>query len=338
MPNSRPFTRDKLRNIAVIATDQLSIFELAVAAEVFGIDRTDDGVPAYDFAVCSVGRGPLRSQAGFSMTTQYGLERTYSADLVIVPGWVVAPGQQDPPVKPPKKLIKALRDAVDRGASVASFCSGVFVLAHAGLLDGRRATTHYRYAEKLAEQFPLVEVDPDVLFVMDGPVFTSAGTSAAIDLCLQLVRDSDGPAVASKIARRMVVPPQREGGQAQYVERPVPARSQDNAMSQLLDELIDDLGSEHNVDQLAARVLMSPRSFARRFKEETGTTPYKWILQQRIRRAQQLLEGTDLDIERIAREVGFNDSTTLRVHFNRIVRTTPTAYRRTFRCSQTMVG
>lgn len=313
--------------MAVVAVDELPIFELSVAAEVFGVDRTDDGVPRFDFAVCADGEGPTQTSAGFSITTPYGLDRTYSADLVIVPGW-----QNDTDVQPSAELLAALRAAVDRGAIVASFCSGAFALARAGLLDGRRATTHYRYARKLADQFPYVDVDPEVLFVEDGPIFTSAGTSAAIDLCLHLVRESDGPQVANAIARRMVVPPQRDGGQAQYIDRPVPPNRDDSALGGLLDWIVGHLELDHTVDDLATRMTMSTRTFARKFKNQTGTTPYKWILQQRIRAAQHLLERTDLDIERVARDVGFSDATTLRLHFNRIVRTTPTAYRRTFAC------
>lgn len=313
-----------IRNVAVIAPDRVSPFELSVAAEVFGIDRSAQGLPLYDFAVCRTQRGPVTTQSGFGIVTPHGLERVEEADLVIVPSWA------DTDLAPDRRLIRTLWQAVDRGSIVASFCSGAFALAHAGLLDGRRATTHHMYADALAKRFPKIDVDPAVLYVIDRPIMTSAGSSAAIDLCLHIVRENDGSDVATALARRMVVPPQREGGQAQFINHPVPPSAEEERLATLMDWMIEHLEEDLTVDELAARVHMAPRTFARRFREETGTTPHHWLTAQRVHHAQRLLERTDNDIDHIASLCGFGSAATLRHHFARRVGTSPMSYRRTF--------
>ena len=311
----------RIRNVAVLVPNPVSAFELGVACEVFGIDRCAQGLPKADFAVVRWQRGPLATTAGFAIDTPHRLDRADSADLLIVPSW------PDPATPPPPAVCRSLRAAVDRGAWVAGFCSGVFALAHAGLLAGRRATTHWFYAEQFAELFPEVSLDPAVLYVAEGPVLTSAGTSAAIDLCLHILRLTEGPEVANAIARRMVVPPHREGGQAQYVDLPVPTC---DSLAPLLEWMTEHLDLEQSVEDLARRVLMSPRTFARRFRAETGTTPHHWLVGQRVLHAQRLLETTDHDVEAVARACGFGNAATLRHHFNNRVGTSPTQYRRTF--------
>ncbi|MGI4895243.1 MAG: GlxA family transcriptional regulator [Janthinobacterium lividum] len=314
----------QLRDVAVVVGEAFSAFEFSIACEVFGIDRTDDGVPAFDFAVCSEDAGPLRSQQGFSLTADHRLSRLASADLIVI----------SPSTRPHgpggAELDEQLHAALARGATVASFCSGAFTLARAGLLDGRRATTHYRHAEQLAREFPLVEVVPDVLYVEDGPVATSAGTAAGIDLSLHLVRAHLGSAVARAIARRMVVPPHRDGGQAQYVEaplRPCADESLARALSWASEHLAQDIG----VAAWARWAAMSPRTFARRFLAETGVTPHRWLLEQRTASARLLLEDGDETVEEVARRCGFGSAAMLRQHFLRLVGTTPTAYRRAYR-------
>ncbi len=311
-----------LRSVAVVVDDDVAPFELATACEVFGVDRTDDGLPAFDFAVCSPRRGPVRTQGGFTLTAPHRLAPLATADLVVVPamGWDYVP---------PRSLVTALRAAAGRGATVMSLCSGAFVLARAGLLDGRRATTHWRYTDELAAMFPAVEVVPDVLFVEDGPVATSAGTAAGIDLCLHLVRRSHGAAAANAVARRMVVPPQRDGGQAQFVPSPVrPAQAR--TLAPVLDWMLARLDQDLAVDVLARRAGMSQRTFARRFRDETGTTPHQWVLTQRVALAQRLLEEGDLPVEAVAHRCGFGSAEMLRHHFRRLRSTAPREYRRTF--------
>lgn len=314
-----------LQNVAVAIPDNVSAFELGVICEVFGYDRTADGFPGYDFAVCAVEPPPLHCNSGFLIDTPHGIERLATADLVAVPAW---PDLRTPP---PEPLLEALRDTVRRGARVMSVCSGAFVLAAAGLLDGRRATTHWRYAAELAERYPAIDVDPNVLYVDSGQVLTSAGTAAGIDLCLHIVRTEHGAGVANALARRLVVPPHRDGGQAQYVETPVRAHRRGDALSDVLDLALARLDEPLSVGELAAQALMSTRTFARRFVAVTGTTPHRWLLLQRLNRAQQLLEETDESIEEIARMCGFGSAVSLRQQFHSWRGTSPQRYRRTFR-------
>ncbi|TRV76271.1 helix-turn-helix domain-containing protein [Streptomyces sp. 130] len=314
-----------LNNVAALLLDDVHPFELGVLCEVFGLDRSDEGLPVHDFAVVS-GEGPqLRTHAGFTIHTPHGLDRLEEADLVAVPA-----GSRFGQREFPEEVLTALRRAVERGAQVLSVCSGAYLLGAAGLLDGRRCTTHWRHADDLARRFPEAAVEPDVLYVEDGPVTTSAGTAAGIDACLHLVRRAYGPAVANTIARRMVVPPHRDGGQAQYVQRPLP-RTRCDTVGGTLAWMERHLDREITVEQLADRAHMSPRTFARRFQQETGTTPYRWLLRQRVLLAQHLLESSDETVDTIADRTGFGTAAALRHQFVRALGTTPQAYRRTFR-------
>ncbi|MEU9439852.1 helix-turn-helix domain-containing protein [Streptomyces sp. NPDC048304] len=314
-----------LQNVVAVLLDGVNPFEMAVVCEVFGIDRSDDGLPVYDFAVASAEGPVLRCNAGFTLQVEHGLERLEAADLIAVPAGSRYDAREFPP-----ELLDALRRAVDRGARVLSVCSGVFVLAAAGLLDGRRCAVHWHHAQELARQYPRLTVEPDVLYVDEDPVITSAGTAAGIDACLHIVRKEQGPEVANKIARRMVVPPHRDGGQAQYIERPLPKGPCDT-VGEVLVWMEEHLDQEMTVEQLAARAHMAPRTFARRFQQETGTTPYRWILRQRVLRAQELLEATDETVDTIAWRTGFGTAAALRHQFVRALGTTPNAYRRAFR-------
>ncbi|MFI6930556.1 GlxA family transcriptional regulator [Streptomyces sp. NPDC050287] len=314
-----------LKNVVAVLLDGFDPFELGVVCEVFGTDRSDEGLPVYDFAVASAEGRTLRTHAGFSLTVDHGLERLETADLIAVPAGDGFQHRSFPP-----ELLRALCAAVDRGTRVLSVCSGVFVLAAAGLLDDRRCATHWRDAEQLARRYPRAAVEPDVLYIDDDPVITSAGTAAGIDACLHLVRKEQGPEVANKIARRMVVPPHRDGGQAQYIERPLPASSCDT-VGEVLVWMQEHLDEEVSVEQLAELAHMSPRTFARRFQQETGTTPYRWILRQRVLLAQRLLEATDETVDAVAGRTGFGNAAALRHQFVRAVGTTPNAYRRAFR-------
>jgi transcriptional regulator GlxA family with amidase domain len=320
-----PYTGTMLKNVAVVALNGVAPFELGVMCEVFGIDRSAQGLPRYDFALCAADPVPIRTSVGFTIDTPHRLDRLEEADLISLPA--ASPYDRE---DYPEELLDALRRAVARGARVMSVCSGAFVLGTAGLLDGRRCTTHWMYADILAAMYPRAKVDPDVLYVDDGSVLTSAGTASGIDLCLHLVREEQGTRVANAIARRMVVPPHRDGGQAQYVDTPVPGPRPDT-LEGVLTWLTANLDQEVTVDSLAARALMSPRTFARRFRAETGTTPHRWITGQRVLLAQRLLEETDETIDVVAERSGFGNAATLRHHFGRWRHTTPQAYRRVFR-------
>ena len=311
-----------LTDVVALAPPRVAPFELGVVCEVFGTDRTAAGLPAFDFAVAGWRAGEVQAEAGFSLQVRHGLERLATADLVAIPAH--SSGEA------PADVLDALRAVVDRGATVLSVCTGAFLLGQAGLLDGRRCTTHWMHAADLAAAFPLAEVDPAVLYVDAGQVVTSAGTAAGIDACLHLVRRELGETVASAIARRMVVPPHRDGGQAQYVEAPL-AVPEAVTLEPLLAWMVSHLDEDLDVDGLAHRALMSPRTFARRFRAETGSTPVAWLTGQRVLRAQQLLEQTDEPVERIAARCGFGTAAVLRHHFLRRRGTTPQAYRRTFR-------
>ncbi|MEV5958755.1 helix-turn-helix domain-containing protein [Streptomyces sp. NPDC051987] len=318
-----------LRNVATVLLDGVHPFELGVVCEVFGLDRSDEGLPVYDFAVVSAEGPTLGTHVpGLTVSTPYGLDRLEEADLIAVPASDATVTRDHPP-----ELLDALRRAVDRGARVLSVCSGVFVLGAAGLLDGRRCAVHWRHADLLARRYPRTRVEPDVLYVDEDPVITSAGTSAGIDACLHIVRKEQGPEVARKIARRMVVPPHRDGGQAQYIERPLPEGPCDT-VGEVLAWMTEHLDEEITVEQLAARALMAPRTFARRFQQETGTTPYRWILRQRVLLAQELLEGTDETMDAVASRTGFGTAAALRHQFVKSLGTTPNAYRRAFRGPQ----
>lgn len=318
--------RGMLTNIAVPVAHGVAAFELGVLCEVFGTDRTGQGLPGFDFAVVAVEEPPLRTTSGLTVDTPHRLDRLASADLIAVPAWRAGAAMPEP-------LLQALRDAVDRGARVLSVCTGAFVLAAAGLLDGRRAATHWMYATELAARYPAVQVDANVLYVDAGPVLTSAGTAAGIDLCLHVVRQEFGATVANAIARRMVVPPHRDGGQSQYVEAPVPGPRHGEGLAPVLAWAAAHLDEPLSVEDLSERALMSPRTFARRFRAETGTTPHHWLLGQRVLLAQSLLEAGSLPVEEVARRCGFGSAATLRAQFTRWRGISPQAYARTFRAA-----
>jgi transcriptional regulator GlxA family with amidase domain len=313
-----------LTNVAVIVFDGVAPFELGVLCEAWGVDRTDDGVPAIDFAVCSADAGRVSTSLGFDLHVEHGLDRAAEADLVCIPAI-----QRDWPV--PEDVLQLLRDTVDRGARVLSVCSGAFLLGQAGLLDGRDCTTHWMHSADLQEQYPAACVVPEVLYVDEGSVITSAGSAAGLDACLHLWRKEYGSRVASTVARRMVVPPQREGGQAQYIVRAVPDCTAET-LGPLLTWIRENLGEDHSVEELAKRAHMSPRTFARRFRAETGATPHSWVTNQRVIAAEELLEGSDSSIEWIAGEVGFGNSATMRQHFGRVRGISPQGYRLSFQC------
>jgi transcriptional regulator GlxA family with amidase domain len=280
----------------------------------------------FEFAVCTPEPGRVATSAGFDLQVEEGMDRAAEADLVAVPAM-----PRDHEV--PEAVLAALRDAESRGARVLSVCTGAFVLGMAGLLDGRPCTTHWRYAAELTARFPAARVDPNVLYVDADPVFTSAGSAAGLDACLHLMRKEFGAQVASTVARRMVVPAHRDGGQAQYVRTPMPSVSAET-LSPLLDWLGEHLEKPLSVAQLAAQAHMSPRTFARRFRDETGTTPHQWLTHQRVLLAERLLEETSLPVEAVARRTGFGNPATLRHHFTRARSTTPQAYRQSFGCER----
>jgi transcriptional regulator GlxA family with amidase domain len=316
-----------LKDVAVVVLDGFTAFELGVVCEVFGTDRTAQGLPGYEFAVVAGEPGPLRSASGFSIETPFGLDRLETADLIAVPA---SGDDRCGREQWPEPLLAALQRAVARGARVLSICTGAFVLGAAGLLDGRACTTHWRHSDRLARLYPAARVDPSVLYVDEDRVITSAGTAAGIDACLYLVRKEQGSRVANAIARRMVVPPHRDGGQAQYVDRPV-AEPACDTLGEVIEWMQRNLDRDVTVDQLARLAAMSPRTFARRFVQETGTTPQRWLTGQRILLAQQLLEESDETVDVIAERAGFGNSATFRHHFRAWRATTPHAYRRTFR-------
>jgi transcriptional regulator GlxA family with amidase domain len=311
-----------LHTIACIAVPQMAPFEFGVICEVFGIDRRDHGGPTFDFHVVAADPGPISTKLGFDVVVHENLDIAYSADLVAVPASLI-----DAPVDP--RIIEVIRDAADRGAWVLSVCSGAFTLGRAGVLDGRRATTHWMYTDRLAAEFPDTVVDPDVLFVQDDKIVTGAGTAAGIDAALHIVRTELGASAANIVARRMVVPPQRDGGQSQFIQTPVP-ECQSDSFAKVTEWMVEHLDQELTVDLLARKALMSPRTFARRFRAETGTTPNAWLNRQRLLRAQQMLEETSLTLEEIARETGFGAAAVMRHHFLKVLQTTPTQYRRLF--------
>ena len=307
--------------VAIAATDGMLHFELALAVEVFTRDPTGLADPWYEVVVC--GDGPVRA-GRFAIEPDAGLDRLAAADTVIVPA--VA----DVDVPAPPDLLAAVRAARAAGARIVSLCTGAFVLAEAGVLDGLRATTHWAHTDALAARFPRVTVDPDVLYVDNGDVLSSAGKAAAADLCLHLIRRDHGSTVANAVARRLVVPPHRAGGQAQFVATPVPERD-DHPLADLFPWVLERLDRPLTVEDLARRAAMSSRNLARHFRAVTGVTPLQWLSTQRVRRAQELLENTGDSIDAVAEASGMGTAATLRRHFHRTVGVPPEAYRRTFR-------
>ena len=319
LPNRLPPNR----LVVALAYDGLCTFEFGVAVELFGLPRPEMGPDWYRFATAAIEPGPLRGLGGVQVTADGGLDLVEQAGTVIVPGWRGA----DAPV--PQPLIDALQVAHRRGARVMSICSGVFVLAAAGLLAGRRATTHWRYVDRLRVLHPDIDVQPDVLYVDAGDVLTSAGSAAGLDLGLHLIRRDFGPEAANTVARRLVVPPHRDGGQAQFIQRPVPVAHESARLGPVLERMRGDLAGEHTVKALADAAGMSPRTFLRRFEAATGTTPARWLLAERLARVRDLLETSPAGVEQIAQSVGFG-AAALRHHFRKSFATTPQAYRARF--------
>ena len=325
MPNIESGKKSPLgRNVAVLAYDGLCTFEFGIAVEVFGLPRPEIA-DWYRFIVCAIEPGPLAATGGFNLIAAGGLKQLRQADTVIVPGWR---GIHTPV---PEPLLKALRAAHARGARLVSFCSGVFVLAASGLLAGRRATTHWRYAAQLARAYPDIRIEPDVLYVDEGRILTSAGSAAALDLSLHLVRRDYGPRIANQVARRLVIPPHRDGGQAQFIDQPV--QEEGAALAALFDWMRRNLQRDLPIRLLAQRAHMSERTFLRRFEDATGTTPKDWVIEQRLGRARELLEGSALPVERVATECGFGSADTLRHHFRTRLKLSPKRYRDRFELS-----
>lgn len=314
--------------MSVLAYDGMSVFELGIVTEVFGLPRPEFEVPWYELTVCAETPGPVRVIGGASLHTPHGLDAFAAAETVIVPG------VPDVTADPSPALVAALRRAFDRGARIMSICSGAFALAGAGLLDGRPATTHWRYADRFRRRHPEVGLDPDVLYIDDGPLLTSAGSAAGLDLCLHVVRSDYGPAIANAVARRLVVQPHRDGGQAQFIEAPLPADPADDRIARSIAWALAHLAEAITAEKLAGLAHMSTRTYLRHFTRATGTTPIRWLIHQRIQASLALLETTDTPIERIARAVGFDTSVTYRHHFAAIMRTSPSAYRSAFRTGE----
>jgi transcriptional regulator GlxA family with amidase domain len=312
-----------MHRVVALCLDGLVAFDLTAPAQAFGLAAEPCGTPHYRFSTCSVDGAEVRTTSGFGVRPGAGLGALRRADTVVVPGYA---NLFEPP---PAEVLAALRAAARRGARVLSVCTGVYALAHAGLLDGRRATTHWAWAAELARRFPAVAVEPDRLYVDEGEVMTSAGLSAGIDLSLHVIREDFGVAAGDRVARHMVAPPHRDGGQAQFFEPP-PVEGAGGSLEPTRRWAAEHLAEPLDLAALADHAGVSPRTLARRFAEETGTTPLQWVLAQRVLEARRLLEGSDLDIEAVALRAGFGSAPSLREHFRRATATTPTAYRRSF--------
>lgn len=323
MPLSATCTRSR-HTVSVLAYDGMSAFETGIVTEVFGLTWPDAGAGGYELTICAERPGPIPMKGGATLRTPHGLDAFAAADTVIVPSVSDVAADTSPGV------VAALRSAYRRGARIVSICSGAFALAAAGLLDGRRATTHWVHAERLRRMFPQILVDPGPLYVADGTVFTSAGCAAGLDLCLHLVRLDFGAAIANAVARRLVVPAHRDGGQAQYIETPVAAEPGDDRIARSMRWALEHLAERIDVEALAAQAHMSPRSYLRHFSRATGTSPIKWLIAQRVQASLPLLETTATAVEAIAAAVGFETAVTYRHHFARAMRTSPSAYRRAF--------
>jgi AraC family transcriptional activator FtrA len=309
--------------VMALAYDRLCTFELGCVVEVFALPRPELGVPWYQFAVCAAERRGLRATGGIELRVRHPLRHLDRADTIVIPGW------RDPGEAPPAEILTHLRRAFARGARICSICSGVFVLAAAGLLDGRRATTHWKYAAQLAARYPRVRVEPNALYVDEGQVLTSAGSAAGLDMLLHLVRCDFGAKIANQVAQRLVLAPHREGDQAQFVPRPLAADGR-GRLARLMDFVRAHPGAQHTLASLAARAAMSTRTLQREFKASTGLAPHRWLVAERIERAKELLEGTRLTAGNIAARVGLGSAESLRHHFRRRVGTTPQQYRRRF--------
>jgi transcriptional regulator GlxA family with amidase domain len=315
--------------VAAVVDEGALTFDLAIPCEVFGLDRSDVVDPWYGFMVVAAGEAPIRTQTGFLLDTPYRLTDLERADTIVVPGW------SDPDVPPSPELCAALVAAYARGARVLSLCTGAFVLAAAGLLAGRRATTHWMYADRLRARHPDIDLDPSVLYVVDGRVMTSAGTAAGIDLCLHVVALDHGVDVARTVARRLVMPPYRGGGQAQYIDDPIATDVLGEPLAAVLDWARERIDGGPSIDDLASRAAMSPRTLTRRFQAAVGMPPGEWLQRERLRLAQRLLESTDHPLDVVARRAGYGSPTTMRAQFARRLQTSPHTYRETFRLQVT---
>jgi transcriptional regulator GlxA family with amidase domain len=311
--------------VAVLLFSGAPIFESSIPLSVFGVDRQDAGVPRYRLLVCAGEEGPLATTGGLTLTAPHGLEALSRAGTVVVPAWRSAAQL------PPPEALAALRKAHAEGARIIGLCTGAFVLAAAGLLDGRPATTHWMYAPTLAKRYPQVQVDPRELFIDDGDVLTSAGTAAGIDLCLHVVRNDHGSEAAAALARRLVVPARRSGGQAQYIDRSLPEEIGNDPLAEVVTWALDNLSKQFDVEALAARAYMSRRTFDRRFRSLTGSAPLQWLISQRVLQAQRLLETTEASVDEVARRCGFRSPVALRGHFRRQLGVSPAVYRTSFR-------
>ncbi|WP_152384240.1 transcriptional regulator FtrA [Achromobacter sp. GbtcB20] len=310
--------------VVALAYDRLCTFEFGCVTELFALERPELDVDWYRFDVCASEPGPLRAAGGITVAAPYTLKLLDRADTIVVPGW------RDADELPPAPLQKKLRAAYQRGARLCSICSGVFVLAAAGVLDGKTVTTHWRYAAKLQQRYPQVRVQPDALYVDDGQIITSAGSAAGLDMLLHLVRRDYGGAVANRVAQRLVVAPHREGGQAQFVPRPMPS-DESGRLAKLMDWMRQHCTSPHTLRSLADRAAMSPRTLQRQFQEATGMAPYEWLIRERVAAAREMLESqARLSVSRIAELAGFGSEESMRRHFRRIVLTSPAAYREKF--------
>lgn len=309
--------------VAAVVYDRLCTFEFGCTVELFALPRPELDVPWYDFAVCAAERGPIRATGGIIVQVSHSLRLLERADTIVVPGW------RDADEAPPEELLRKLRRAYARGARLCSICSGVFVLAAAGVLAGKRATTHWRYVDRLASRYADIAVEPNALYVDEGQVLTSAGSAAGLDMLLHLVRRDFGAKVANQVAQRLVIPPHREGGQAQFIPRPV-SSDERGRLAKLLDWIRAHLAAQHTIESLAARASMSRRTLQREFKAATGLAPYAWIVRERIERAKELLETGDLQAQRIAERVGMGSAESLRHHFRERVGATPEQYRMRF--------
>jgi AraC family transcriptional regulator, transcriptional activator FtrA len=313
------------RKVVAVAYDGLCAFEFGIATELFGLDRPELAVPWYQYKVVAATAEPLRATGGITIHASYDLRHIRQAGTIVLPGW------KNKDIEPPIELLRAIRSAHAKGARIMSICSGVYVLAATGLLDGKPATTHWRYVEDLAAKYPTIDVQPNVLYVDNGQTLTSAGSAAGIDLGLHLIRRDFGSTIAGEVARRLVMPPQREGGQAQFIRYPTTTNeSSEDPIASTLAWALTNLHREITVVVLAKKAHMSTRTFARKFVEETGTTPLAWVLTQRLRHAQHLLETTPKSYEQIATASGFTSIETMRHHFRQALGTSPSRYRSTF--------
>ena len=310
--------------VVALAYDRLCTFEFGCVTELFALERPELGVDWYRFAVCASEPGPIRAAGGITVVAPYTLKLLDRADTIVIPGW------RDADESPPEPLLKKIRAAHERGARLCSICSGVFVLAASGVLDGKTVTTHWRYADKLQQRYPQLRVQPDALYVDEGQIITSAGSAAGLDMLLLLVRRDHGSTVANRVAQRLVVPPHREGGQAQFVPRPMP-QDEGGRLAKLMDWVRRHPALPHTLRSLAERTAMSPRTLQRQFHDATGMAPYEWLVRERVGIARELLEApTPLPMARVAELAGFGSEESLRRHFRRIALTSPGAYRKKF--------